>query len=71
MKHKSEDLGTFYFITVGPLPYYVLKHTPSNCETQAKVCCTKLRTLRPVILSLFKMQTVSYSTRNRQYTAIH
>lgn len=59
MKHKSENLGPFYFITAGPLPYYTLKQIPSNCETQAKVCCTKLRTFRPEILSLFKMQTVS------------
>lgn len=71
MKHKSEDLGPFGFITAGPPLYYIFKHTASNCETQAKVCCTKLRTLRPVILSLIKMHTVAYSTRNSQYTAIH
>lgn len=59
MKHKSEILGPFYFITAGPFPYYILNHTPSTCETQAKVCCTKLRTFRPEILSLYKMQTVS------------
>lgn len=70
MKHKSEGLGP-YFITAGPPLYYILKHTASNCETQAKVCCTKLRTFKPVILSLVMMQTGAYSTQNSQYTAIH
>lgn len=71
MKHKSESMGHPCFIIARPPLVYILKHTASNCETQAKVCCTKLSMLSPVILSLITMQTVAYSTQNSQFTAIH
>lgn len=43
MKHKSEGLGPFCFITAGPFLCYILKRTASNRETQAKSLFYKIK----------------------------